>query len=52
MPKTIQQSVALPAAPAALFDAHVNVADHDCGDVNQGWETYYWSRWRAYLERR
>jgi activator of HSP90 ATPase len=131
MPKTIQQSVVLPAAPEALFDAyldaqqhaaitgapvqiapvagaefcafngalsgrileiaprrlivqtwrsshwtiddidsilvltfwphtvggridlvHVNVADHDYDDVHQGWEKYYWSRWRAHLEQR
>jgi uncharacterized protein YndB with AHSA1/START domain len=29
---------------------HVNVADHDFAGVSQGWETYYWTPWRAYLK--
>jgi activator of HSP90 ATPase len=28
----------------------VNVADEDFTDVSQGWEKYYWTPWRAYLE--
>jgi len=31
---------------------HVNVADHDFAGVSQGWEKYYWSPWREYLQRR
>ena len=27
----------------------VNVADEDFAGVSQGWETYYWTPWRAYL---
>jgi uncharacterized protein YndB with AHSA1/START domain len=30
---------------------HVNVADDDFAGVSRGWEAYYWSPWRAYLER-
>jgi len=29
---------------------HVNVADHDFAGVSQGWEKYYWSPWRQYLQ--
>jgi activator of HSP90 ATPase len=29
---------------------HVNVADHDFAGVSQGWEKYYWTPWRKYLE--
>ena len=30
---------------------HVNVADDDFAGVSQGWEKYYWTPWRAYLEK-
>ena len=30
----------------------VNVPDGDFAGVSQGWEIYYWSPWRAYLENR
>ena len=30
---------------------HVNVADHDFAGVSVGWEKYYWTPWRKYLER-
>ena len=30
---------------------HVNVADHDFAGVSQGWEQYYWTPWRKYLEK-
>ena len=30
---------------------HVNVPEHDHQGVTQGWETYYWKPWRAYLAR-
>jgi uncharacterized protein YndB with AHSA1/START domain len=30
---------------------HVNVPDHDHQGVTEGWEKYYWTPWRAYLER-
>ena len=29
---------------------HVNVADHDFAGVSEGWEKYYWTPWRKYLE--
>ncbi len=31
---------------------HVNVADHDYEKVNEGWEKFYWTPWRRYLEGR
>ena len=30
---------------------HVNVVDDDFAGVSRGWETYYWTPWRAYLAR-
>jgi activator of HSP90 ATPase len=30
--------------------AHVNVPDHDYDGVNEGWEKFYWTPWRRYLE--
>jgi len=30
---------------------HINVADDDFAGVSQGWETYYWTPWRAYLTK-
>lgn len=30
---------------------HLDVPDHDYDGVTQGWEKYYWTPWRAYLER-
>ncbi len=29
----------------------VNVAERDFAGVSQGWEKYYWTPWRAYLEK-
>lgn len=29
---------------------HLDVPDHDYDGVSQGWEKYYWTPWRAYLE--
>jgi activator of HSP90 ATPase len=29
---------------------HVNVPDVDFAGVSQGWEKYYWTPWRKYLE--
>ena len=31
---------------------HVNVPEVDFAGVSQGWEKYYWTPWRAYLERK
>ena len=31
--------------------AHVNVPTEDFAGVSQGWEKYYWTPWRAYLEK-
>ena len=30
---------------------HVNVADHDVQGVTEGWEKYYWTPWRRYLQQ-
>jgi len=30
---------------------HVNVADEDFAGVSHGWEKYYWTPWRAYLDQ-
>ena len=30
----------------------VNVADEDFAGMSQGWEKYYWTPWRNYLEER
>jgi uncharacterized protein YndB with AHSA1/START domain len=30
---------------------HANIADPDFAGVSQGWEKYYWTPWRAYLEK-
>ncbi len=30
---------------------HVNVPEHDHDGVTNGWETYYWKPWRAYLDQ-
>lgn len=39
------------SAGARVDLVHVNVADADFAGVSQGWEKYYWTPWRAYLER-
>lgn len=31
---------------------HLDVPDHDYDDVVAGWEKYYWTPWRAYLQDR
>ncbi len=30
---------------------HLDVPDHDVEDVTEGWQNYYWTPWRAYLEQ-
>ena len=30
---------------------HVNVVDSDFAGVSHGWEKYYWTPWRAFLEQ-
>ena len=30
---------------------HVNVADQDVQGVTEGWEKYYWTPWRKYLQQ-
>lgn len=30
---------------------HVNVVESDFAGVSHGWEKYYWTPWREYLER-
>jgi activator of HSP90 ATPase len=29
---------------------HLDVPDHDYAGVSEGWEKYYWTPWRQYLE--
>jgi uncharacterized protein YndB with AHSA1/START domain len=29
---------------------HLDVPDHDYGDVTAGWHKHYWNPWRKYLE--
>lgn len=29
---------------------HANVADHDVEGVTNGWEKYYWTPWKRYLQ--
>ena len=36
---------------ARIVLVHVNVADHDFAGVSEGWEKYYWTPWRKYLEK-
>ena len=31
---------------------HLGVPDHDFDGVSRGWEKYYWTPWRQYLENR
>lgn len=31
---------------------HLDVPDHDFEGVSKGWEKYYWTPWRQYLETR
>jgi len=31
---------------------HANVPDHDAKGVREGWPSYYWKPWKAYLEGR
>lgn len=31
---------------------HVNVPESDFAGVTHGWERFYWTPWRAYLEKR
>ena len=30
---------------------HLDLPDHDYKDVTEGWPKYYWTPWRAYLQR-
>jgi len=30
---------------------HINVPEEDFAGVSQGWEKYYWTPWRTYLEK-
>ncbi len=42
-----------PEADGARIElVHVNIADHDFAGVSQGWERYYWTPWRKFLEER
>ena len=36
---------------ACIELVQVNVADHDFAGVSEGWEKYYWTPWRKYLEK-
>ncbi len=37
-------------AGARIELAQINVSDRDFAGVSHGWEKYYWTPWRAYLE--
>ena len=40
-----------PSKQAGRIDlVHVNVPEHDVDGVTKGWEKYYWTPWRRYLE--
>jgi len=39
------------AAGTRIELVQANVHADDFGGVSQGWEKYYWTPWRAYLER-
>jgi activator of HSP90 ATPase len=40
-----------PEAGGSRIDlVHVNVPEEDFAGVSHGWERYYWTPWRAYLE--
>ena len=41
-----------PEGNAARIElVHVNVPEMDFAGVSQGWERYYWTPWRAYLQK-
>jgi activator of HSP90 ATPase len=41
-----------PEANGARIElVHVNVADSDFTGVSEGWEKYYWTPWRAFLQK-
>ena len=41
-----------PQGDAARIEVvHVNVPESDYAGVSQGWEKFYWTPWRAYLEK-
>jgi len=37
---------------SVIHQSILDVPDHDFQDVTAGWQKYYWTPWRAYLERR
>jgi activator of HSP90 ATPase len=40
-----------PEADGARVElVHANIPEEDFAGVSQGWEKYYWTPWRAYLE--
>jgi len=40
-----------PEGDAARIElVHINVPDEDFAGVSQGWEKYYWTPWRTYLD--
>ena len=42
----------LPRGKGARIElTHVNVAERDFGGVSEGWSKYYFTPWRAYLDR-
>jgi uncharacterized protein YndB with AHSA1/START domain len=41
-----------PEGPAGRIElVHANVPEEDFTGVSEGWSTFYWNPWRAYLER-
>ena len=37
--------------PGRIELIHLDVPDHDFQGVMEGWQKYYWTPWRAYLEQ-
>ena len=43
----------MPDAGGGRIDlVHVNIVDNDFAGVSHGWEKFYWTPWREYLEKK
>ena len=47
---TLGRYVADDAAGGRIHLIHLDVPDHDYEGVTEGWQRYYWTPWKAYLE--
>lgn len=57
LPEDLDSTLILTFSPAGehagcIDLVHVNVSDIDYEAVRAGWDTYYWTQWRQYVERR